>query len=76
MQKTALLSLVFGVISLFLSLYGIFFGIIGFVLALHIIRKSEQKRKSEKGMAIGGLATSVIGAGYQIVAILILVLTA
>lgn len=76
MQKTALISLVFGVISLFLSLYGIFFGIIGFVLALHTIRKAENRERAGKGMAIGGLATSIIGAGYQIVAILILVLTA
>ncbi|MFS0562343.1 hypothetical protein AB1K91_16515 [Terribacillus sp. 179-K 1B1 HS] len=76
MQKTALVSLVFGVISLFLSLYGIFFGIIGFVLAIHTIRKAEHVEKAGRGMAIGGLATSVIGAGYQIVALLILVLTA
>lgn len=76
MQKTALISLVFGVISLFLSIYGIFFGIIGFILALHTIRKAENPERAGKGMAIGGLATSIIGAGYQIVAILILVLTA
>ncbi|MFP7171336.1 hypothetical protein [Terribacillus sp. 7520-G] len=75
MQKTALISLVFGVISLFLSLYGIFFGIIGFVLALHTIRKADHVERAGRGMAIGGMATSIIGAGYQIVAILILALT-
>ncbi|MFJ6414954.1 hypothetical protein CHI12_12465 [Terribacillus saccharophilus] len=75
MKNRSLLSLVFGTISLFFSLYGIFFGIIGFVLAIQIIRKDTNPETGRK-MAVGGLVTSVIGAGYQIVAILILLLTA
>ncbi|SNZ16291.1 hypothetical protein SAMN05421503_2915 [Terribacillus aidingensis] len=76
MKNRSLLSLVFGIISLFLSVYGIFFGIVGFILALHIIRKDRNTEGKEKKMAIGGLAASIIGAGYQIVGIAVILLTA
>ncbi|QXE02493.1 DUF4190 domain-containing protein [Terribacillus sp. DMT04] len=76
MKNRSLLSLVFGIISLFLSVYGIFFGIVGFILALYTIRNDKKTEKKGRKMAIGGLATSVIGAGYQIVGILVILLTA
>jgi hypothetical protein len=75
-KNRSLLSLVFGIISLFLSVYGIFFGIVGLILALYTIRNDKNTEQKGRRMAIGGLATSIIGAGYQVVGIVVILLTA
>ena len=61
----AVISLVIGIISLFILHFGIIVGIIGIVVAKKSLNEIKLKNENGRGLAIAGLTTSILGIVIQ-----------
>ncbi|MGE7921513.1 DUF4190 domain-containing protein [Viridibacillus sp. NPDC093762] len=76
-NSKSIVSLVLGILSIFLPLHfiGLILGIIGIILSSKSMKEIDLTSEKGKGLAISGKVCSIIGICVQILLILLIVLS-
>src|SRR5690625_780155 len=69
-NSNAIISLIFGVLSLIIPFVGFIFGIIGIVTSLKAKKQMKETLQDGDGLATAGLVCSIAGLALQVLAII------
>ncbi len=73
-NSKSIVSLVLGILSIFIPFVGFILGIIGIVLSRKATREIAMRNENGKGLAVAGLTCSIVGIVLQILLVLLYLL--